>query len=120
VSTTLEIYTGTMEVALSSPTAVLEISSNIPNSSTSANNITVVPYRTITATVLQEALEQLADQNFRGTTPPSGVNIEVGDTWYDTVNNVLYVYRTFNSVTDWYPLVNSDAETPDHLDGGAF
>jgi hypothetical protein len=85
-----------------------------------ADNVVVDPYGTISSTNLQTALEQLADQNFRGTTEPTGSTLQIGDTWYDTTNNIFYVYRTVSGVTDWYPILNTDADKPDRLDGGAF
>jgi len=105
-------------VACVERTKVVEASVAIPPLSSS--NILVTPYKTITSTVLQTALEQLADQNFRGDSEPVGDNVEVGDTWYDTANNIFYAYRTVDGVTDWYPIINGDAGQPDQLDGGAF
>jgi hypothetical protein len=99
-------------------TTVVEASVAFP--ALSSTGITVTPYKTITSTILQTALEQLADQNFRGDTAPSGGNVQVGDTWYDTSTNIFYAYRTVAGITDWYPILNGDADSPDRLDGGAF
>lgn len=99
-------------------TTVVEANLGLPT--LSSLGILVTPYKTITSTVLQTALEQLADQSFRGDSAPSGSNIEVGDTWYDTAADVFYIYRTVEGITDWYPLINGDADSPDRLDGGAF
>lgn len=85
-----------------------------------ADDVVVDTYGTITSTNLQTVLEQLADQDFRETTEPSGSTLEIGDTWYDTANNIFYVYRTVGGVTDWYPIISGDADTSDQLDGGAF
>lgn len=82
-----------------------------------ASSVTVSPYNTITASFLDDALEQLADQSFRGGTTPT-TNVEEGDTWYDTANDIFYVYRTLNGVLDWYPLLAT--ATDGRLDGGAF
>lgn len=82
-----------------------------------ASAVTVTPYNTITANYLDEALEQLADQSFRGSSTPS-TNVEEGDTWYDTSNDIFYVYRTINGITDWYPLLATQVDS--RLDGGAF
>jgi hypothetical protein len=84
-----------------------------------ADTIQVTPYGTFTASTLQSALEQLADQSFRSGAAPT-TNLELGDVWYDTTNNIFFVYRTVNGTTDWYPLLNSDADNADGLDGGAF
>jgi hypothetical protein len=106
-------------------TQTTTITANLAIASTSglsidAEDVLVDPYGSITSTNLQRALEQLADQNFRGSTTPTGSTLEVGDTWYDTANNIFYVYRTVNGITDWYPLLNTDTDKPDRLDGGAF
>jgi hypothetical protein len=85
-----------------------------------ALSMSVTPYGTITSTNVQQALEELADQDFRGTTAPTGSTLELGDTWYDTANDMFYVYRTVGGITDWYPLLNTDVGEEDNLDGGAF
>ena len=41
-----------------------------------AANISITPYNTITSTNLQTALQQLADQNFRGASAPTGSTLE--------------------------------------------
>lgn len=105
-------------INITTSTTTVELATAFP--SLVANDILVSPYATITSTNLQTALEQLADQNFRGSSIPPSATLEVGDTWYDTANNIFYVYRTVNGITDWYPLLNTDADKPDRLDGGAF
>ena len=82
-----------------------------------ASSVTVSPYNTITASFLDDALKELADQSFRGSSTPT-TNVEEGDTWYDTANDIFYVYRTLNGVLDWYPLLATATEG--RLDGGAF
>lgn len=82
-----------------------------------ASDVTVAPYLTITANSLDEALKELADQSFRGSTTPT-TNVEEGDTWYDITNDIFYIYRTINGITDWYPLLATEADS--RLDGGAF
>ena len=82
-----------------------------------ASAVTVTPYNTITANYLDEALKELADQSFRGSSTPT-TNVEEGDTWYDTLNDIFYVYRTINGTTDWYPLLATQVDS--RLDGGAF
>lgn len=59
----------------------------------------------IDATNVQDALHQLADQKFIGTSAPasSDANLDEGDLWYDTANNMLKVYRN----TTWENLVIS-------------
>jgi hypothetical protein len=63
------------------------------------------PGSDITATNVQDAIHQLADQKFTGGTAPTGsdANLDEGDLWYDTANNLLKVYRN----TTWEDLVIS-------------
>lgn len=86
------------------------------------DKVTVTPYNTITATNLQEALEQLADQNFRSNEAPSSGNIEEGDIWYDKDDDQIKVYReTSIGVFNWVPIiVGSPLDDSDTLDAGAF
>jgi S1-C subfamily serine protease len=65
--------------------------------------ITPVAGTDIDATNIQDALHQLADQKFRGSSAPSSsdANLEEGDLWYDTTNDLLKVYRN----TTWEELV---------------
>jgi len=109
-TTTINITPTTYEVSIEA------VATLIPT----ALSMAVTPYKTITKTNVQQALEELADQNFRGSTSPTGSTLEVGDTWYDTANNIFYVYRTVGGITDWYPLLNTDVGEEDNLDGGAF
>jgi len=85
------------------------------------------PGSDITATNVQDAIHQLADQKFTGTTAPtsSDANLDEGDLWYDTTNNLLKVYRN----TTWEDLVVSEmlaegSGTTEYLDitlnGGYF
>ena len=115
MSTTITVAPYITEVEVSQEVTVVEAALIIPD--VSADQIAVTPYNTITSTNLQTALEQLADQSFRGSTTPT-TNVEEGDTWYDTLNNIFYVYRTINGITDWYPLLAT--QTDSRLDGGAF
>ena len=84
-----------------------------------AVNTVVVPHGTITATNVQDALKQLADQDFRSTDTPTGTNVSEGDTWYDLDDNTMKVYREVSTgVFAWTNLVVT--ETDDTLDAGAF
>ena len=77
------------------------------------------PHGTVTATNVQSALEQLADQDFRSNDTPTGTNVSEGDTWYDLDDNTMKVYREISSgVFAWTNVVV--AETNDTLDAGAF
>jgi hypothetical protein len=82
-----------------------------------ASSVTVSAYNTISSGFLDDALKVLADQSFRGSSTPT-TNVEEGDTWYDTANDIFYVYRTLNGVLDWYPLLTTQVDS--RLDGGAF
>jgi len=99
----------------------LAIPTAIPGS-IDASAVTVTPYNTITATFLDGALKELADQNFRSDSTPTGNYIEEGDTWYDTDDNQLKVYReTSSGVFEWVPImVGNISPDSDTLDGGAF
>ena len=85
-----------------------------------ADEVTVTPYATITSENLQDALEELADQNFRGTGTPSA-NIQEGDTWYDTDDDQFKVYRETSSGTfQWVPImVGAATGDSDTVDAGS-
>jgi len=87
-----------------------------------ASSVTVSAYNTISSGFLDNALKELADQNFRGDSTPTGNYIEEGDTWYDTDDNQLKVYReTSSGVFEWVPImVGNISPDSDTLDGGAF
>lgn len=63
-----------------------------PPGTGSAATVAVTPYGPITATTAQGAIEQLADQLFKSGTAPT-TNVEEGDLWYDTTNDILKVYK---------------------------
>ena len=87
-----------------------------------AANIAITPYNTITSTNLQTALQQLADQNFRGTSAPTGTTVQEGDTWYDTDDDQLKVYRETSSGTfQWVPIMVGAADgDSDTVDAGSY
>lgn len=64
-------------------------------------------------------LIELEQTTFKGdVTPSTGVN--QGDTWYDTLNDVFYVYREYpvgSASFRWEPLIFKYDDT---IDGGAF
>ena len=94
----------------------------IPVQFMDSGNVSFDGHGTITADNVRDALQQLADQNFRTTTIPTGPNIEEGDTWYDTDDNQLKVYReTSSGVFEWVPImVGNISDDSDTLDAGAF
>ncbi len=115
--------TGKVEVEISEDTTTIEINNfAIPSTTSDASGVSFNPYGTVTATNLQAAVEQLADQDFRTTETPTGPNIEEGDTWYDIDDNQLKVYReTSSGVFEWVPImVGNISEDSDTLDAGAF
>ena len=115
--------TGKVEVAINEDITTIEINNfAIPSTTSDASGVSFSPHGTITATNLQDALEQLADQDFRQSTTPSGDNIEEGDTWYNTSTEQLYVYReTSPTVFEWVPImIGNDSPDSDTLDAGAF
>jgi len=87
-----------------------------------AANIQVTPYNTITSSNLQTALQELADQNFRGTSAPTGGTVQEGDTWYDTDDEQFKVYRETSSGTfQWVPIiVGAAAGDSDTIDAGSY
>jgi len=130
--TTLEITEAVTDVVVTGDTISINLTDDItkiqaytlaipfevPGQITAAN-VTVVPYNTITSTNLRDALKELADQDFRSTSTPTGTNVSEGDTWYDTDDNIIKVYReTSAGVFEWTNLVVTDADSL--LDAGAF
>lgn len=112
-----------IEVTLSPENTTIEINNfAVPVNFLDAGNVIFAPHGTISATNVQDALNQLADQDFRTTTAPVGANVEEGDTWYDTDDNQLKVYReTSEGVFEWVPIiVGNISPDSDTLDAGAF
>ena len=87
-----------------------------------ATNIIVTPYNTITSTNLQTVLQGLADQDFRGASAPTGSTVSEGDTWYDTDDDQLKVYRETSSGTfAWVPImVGNISADSDTIDAGSY
>jgi len=100
----------------------------IPVAYADSTNIVFSPYNTITANNVSDALKQLADQNFRGTSTPTGSTvagtstIAEGDTWYDTDDDQLKVYReTSSGVFAWVPImVGNISPDSDTIDAGSY
>lgn len=117
--------TSTNNIAIDLTTDDVSVTVNniaLPINNTDAQNVAFTPYNTITATNVEDALKQLADQNFRSTSAPTGATVEEGDTWYDTDDNQLKVYReTSSGVFAWVPIiVGNESPDSDTLDAGAF
>ena len=133
--TTLEITEDVTDVAITGDTLEVSITDDVttvqaytlavpfevPGQITAAN-VTVVPYGTITTTNLRDALKELADQDFRGTSTPTGSYISEGDTWYDTDDDQFKVYRETSSGTfQWVPIiVGAAAGDSDTIDAGSY
>lgn len=122
--TQLSVASGTdIAVTLSDDSTTLTVNNfALPTAYVDAVDVTFTPHGSVTATNLNEAIQQLADQNFRSDDTPTGSNVEEGDTWYDTDDNQLKVYReTSAGVFEWVPImVGNISEDSDTLDAGAF
>ena len=111
-----------VKVAIAPETTSVAIA--VVPASTIASAIGSTAYGSITATNIQTALEQLADQFYRGSSTPSGTNLGEGDLWYDTANEELRVYREISSGSfAWIALVaggyaTGETSLMDKLDGG--
>ena len=96
----------------------------IPINFMDAANVVFAGHNTVTANNVSDAIKQLADQSFRGTTPPADgtANLEEGDLFYDTDDNQIKVYReTSSGVFEFVPIIVGDASgDSDTLDAGAF
>jgi len=88
-----------------------------------ADSISTTTHNTMTATTVQGALEQLADQFYRQASAPDNANLAEGDLWYDTSNELLKVYREVSSGSyEWQGLATAGGDSPTAftLDGGSF
>tara|TARA_B110000211_G_scaffold106176_1_gene123331 strand:+ start:291 stop:680 length:390 start_codon:yes stop_codon:yes gene_type:complete len=84
-----------------------------------ASALPFTPHGSVTATNVQDALSQLADQDFRSNDTPTGTNVSEGDTWYDLDDNTMKIYREISAgVFAWTNLVVAEVDTS--LDAGAF
>lgn len=115
----------TEEVVVNLNPEIVEVEVNnfaIPVNYLDAENVFLAPHGTVTADNVQEAIRQLADQDFRQAVTPTGSNIEEGDTWYNIDTDQFYVYRrTSPTELAWVPImVGNDSPDSDTLDAGAF
>jgi hypothetical protein len=126
VDTTTVTVTSEEAVNVAIAPETTEVAISVVPASTIASAIGSVAYANITATNIQTAIEQLADQFYRGSTTPSGTNLGEGDLWYDTANEELRVYREISSGSfAWIALVAGgyiagETSLMDKLDGGFF
>ena len=126
VDTTTVTVTSEEAVNVAIAPETTDIALAVVPATTLASHIGSTAYGTISATNIQTALEQLADQFYRGTGAPSGTNLGEGDLWYDTANEELKVYREISSGSfAWIALVAGgyvagETSLMDKLDGGFF
>ena len=126
VDTTTVTVTSEEAVNVAIAPETTDVAISVVPASTIASAIGSVAYANITATNIQTAIEQLADQFYRGSTTPSGTNLGEGDLWYDTANEELRVYREISSGSfAWIALVAGgyvagETSLMDKLDGGFF
>ena len=96
----------------------------IPVNFMDSANVSFPGHNTVTADNVRDAIKQLADQSFRGTTPPAdgSANLEEGDLFYDTDDDQIKVYsETSTGVFEFVPIIVGDASgDSDTLDAGAF
>ena len=114
-----------VSVTLSDDSTTLTVNNfALPTAYVDAVDVTFNAYNTVPATNVRDAIQQLADQQFRGTTAPasSTANLEEGDLFYDTDDNQIKVYReTSSGVFEFVPIIVGDASgDSDTLDAGAF
>ena len=104
------------------PTVLTVNNFAIPVQFMESGNVSFDGHGPITADNVRDAIQQLADQNFRSTTAPTGSNVQEGDTWYDTDDDQLKVYReTSTNTFEWVPIiVGAAGDDSDTLDAGAF
>ena len=126
VDTTTVTVTSEEAVNVAIAPETTDVSISVVPASTIASAIGSTAYGSITATNIQTALEQLADQFYRGSTTPTGTNLGEGDLWYDTANEELRVYREISSGSfAWIALaaggyITGETSLMDKLDGGYF
>tara|TARA_Y200000002_G_scaffold357427_1_gene339964 strand:+ start:50 stop:463 length:414 start_codon:yes stop_codon:yes gene_type:complete len=133
--TTLEVTESVTEVSATGDTLTITLTDDVTEvqaytlavpfevpGQITANNVTVTPYNTIASTNLQTVLQGLADQDFRGASAPSGSTVSEGDTWYDTDDDQLKVYRETSSGNfAWVPImVGNISPDSDTIDAGSY
>jgi len=133
--TTLEVTENVTEVSASGDTLTITLTDDVTEvqaytlavpfevpGQITASNVTVTPYNTIASTNLQTVLQGLADQDFRGASAPSGSTVSEGDTWYDTDDDQLKVYRETSSGNfAWVPImVGNISPDSDTIDAGSY
>ena len=81
-----------------------------------AGAISYDPYGSVSSTTVQAAIDELADDFYRGTETP-GSGYEEGDLFYDTDDNLFRVYVE----NEWVTLLRAaDTDDMQRLAGGNF
>ena len=123
MSISIEITEASTSVLASGTATTLEVfNTSIPSVALTASTVTSDAYGSITATNIQDAIEQLADQSFRQAAAPTGATVSEGDTWYDTDDDEFKVYREISTgVFAWAPIIiGTPPGDSDIVDAGAF
>ena len=109
-------------VASGTATTLEVFNTSIPTISSAASGVSSAAYGSVTATTVQGAIEQLADQDFRQAAAPTGATVSEGDTWYDTDDDEFKVYREISTgVFAWAPImIGTPPGDSDIVDAGAF
>jgi|TARA_R110000851_G_scaffold230776_1_gene383574 hypothetical protein len=125
-SNTLTVTNSNTVVQPSNAVTTLTISSAIAGAAADAQGIAFAnAARTIsTATTVEQALLQLADQLWVQTTAPTAgtTNLAEGDFFYDTDDNQLKIYReTSIGNYSFVPvMIGNDSADSDTIDAGSF
>lgn len=116
------VETDATTISTAAPTDTVTVSTAVPSTVSAASAVACEAHGTVTATTVQGAIEQLADQQFRTAGQPTGSNVAEGDIWYDTDDDQLKVYReTSTNVFQWVAVILGDAASDsDTLDAGSF
>ena len=126
MSVKLSITPQTTSLGVTNQTTEITISAAIAGAATDAQGITFSnAARTIaTASTVEQALLQLADQLFVQTTAPTAgtTNLAEGDFYYDTDDNQLKIYRETSTGTfDFVPvMIGYSSVDSDTIDAGSF
>ena len=119
----ISITESSTSVVASGTATTLEVfNTSLPSISSAASAVSSNAYGPITATTVQGAIEQLADQNFRQAAAPTGSSVSEGDTWYDTDDDEFKVYREISTGNfQWAPIMlGTPPGDSDIVDAGAF
>ena len=126
MSVKLSITPQTTSLGVTNQTTAITISAAIAGAATDAQGITFSnAARTIaTASTVEQALLQLADQLFVQTTAPTAgtTNLAEGDFYYDTDDNQFKIYRETSTGTfEFVPvMIGNSSVDSDTIDAGSF